>query len=257
MRFSRRYAAAPLAVIVLSAGAALACAPDALAAARPSLALVGVPTGLIGGTHTPYAETNSSVELDVGYSGRLSGGAKLVLLEKTNSVTPFKATRAKIKLAGGRAKLHVAQGGIGGPYKYEIAVVSGARRLATSKAASIYWTRPPGGIFVSDGDESAYTSLTVASENCEPIGKCTGDAASGESIFLHAYSGTAPIPPGWRITLLLDGSQMCTTTSIEGACQAPYAFPQVSSATPVQVTAEAISPTGTVRSATIVFTDFP
>jgi hypothetical protein len=236
----------------------LAFASSASAAARPTLSVLGIPSGIIGGKSTPYTETNSVVQLGVGYGGHLPAGTKLQLLVKVNSVTPYKATRTKVTLSGGHGKVHVTQGGIGGPFKYEIALVSGSRRLATSKPVTIYWTRPPGGIFaLNGGGGSAYTSLTVSSENCEPVGACKDDSASGVQEFARAVSGTAPIPPGWSVTLLFNGQQMCTTTAIDGECGVQITYPTVSAPTNIPLTAELTSAKGAVKSATLLLTVYP
>ena len=251
---SRRF----VCLFLASALLALASASTAAAAARPTLAVLGLPHGAIGGKSLPYSETDSLVQLGVGYSARLPSGAKLQLLVKVNSVTPFKPVKTKVTLVAGRAKVHVNQGGIGGPFEYEIAVVAGPRRLAVSKPVTIYWTRPPGGIFaMGGGGESAYTSLTVASENCQTVGACKGDASSGEQTFASATSGTAPIPPGWSVTLLFNGQQICTTTAINGECGAQITFPTVSGPTAIPLTAEAISPKGAITSATLLLTVYP
>ncbi len=47
----------------------------------------------------------------VGYSGRIPAGAKLQLLVKLNSVSPYKATKTKVTLSGGHGKIHATQGG--------------------------------------------------------------------------------------------------------------------------------------------------
>ena len=253
MRQSRPYA-----LLLALVTAFMMLVASASAASRPSLAVLGLPHGAIGGGSLPYTETDSVVQLSVGYSSHLPSGAKLRLLVKVNSVTPYKATATKITLSGGHAKVHVSQGGIGGPFKYEIAVMSGSRRLATSKPVTIYWTRPPGGVFaIGGGGESAYTSLTVASETCEVVGKCKGDAGSGEQAFIRAVSGTSPMPPGWSVTLLFNGQQICTTTAINGECGAQVTYPTVSAETAVPLTAEVISPKGAITSATLLTTVYP
>jgi hypothetical protein len=248
-----------LALFVSLLAASLTLSASASAATRPTLAVVGSPLGAIGGGTLPYAETGKPVQLSVAYRGRLAAGEKLELLVKTNSVTPFKATKTQVHLAGGHATLHVSESGIGGPFKFEIAVASGARRLATSKPVTVYWTRPPGGIFAEDSGESAYTSATVPSESCSPpaTSRCKGDAGSGQSVFMSATSGTSPIPPGWSVVLLLNGQQVCSTTDINGECGAELSFPTVSATTVVPLTAEAISPQGAILSATLLVTVFP
>jgi hypothetical protein len=238
--------------------ALLAFASSASAASRPTLSVLGIPNGIIAGKSMPYTETNSVVQLGVGYSGRLPAGTKLQLLVKVNSVTPYRATKTKVTLSGGHGKVHVTQGGLGGPYKYEIALVSGSRRLATSKPVTIYWTHPPGGIFaLNGGGGSAYTSLTISSENCEPVGACKDDSGSGVQEFARAVSGTSPIPPGWSVTLIFNGQQMCTTTAINGECGVQITYPTVSAATNIPLTAEAASPKGVVKSATLLVTVYP
>jgi hypothetical protein len=236
----------------------LALCSSASAASRPTLAVLGIPHGTIAGQSLPYTETDSVAQLRVGYAGRLPAGANLRLLVKVNSVTPYKATKAKITLSGGHSSVHVTEGGIGGPFKYEIALVSGSRRVSVSKPVTIYWTRPPGGIFaINGGGGSAYTSLTVASENCQAVGACKDDSASGVQEYATANSGTAPIPPGWSVTLIFNGQQECTTTSIDGVCGAQITFPTVTTATAMPLTAELTSPKGTVTSATLLLTVYP
>ncbi len=123
---------------------------------------------------------------------------------------------------------------------------------------TIYWTHPPDGIFaLNGGGGSAYTSLTIPSENCEPVGACKNDSGSGVQEFARAVSGTSPIPPGWRVTLLFNGQQICTTTAINGECGTQITYPTVSAPTNIPLTAEAISPKGAVKSATLLVTVYP
>ena len=65
------------------------------------------------------------------------------------------------------------------------------------------------------------------------------------------------MPPGWKVTLLLNGVQECTTESIEGKCEVTAAFPSVGAATVVPVTAEIISPQGSITGATLLVTVYP
>jgi hypothetical protein len=249
---SRRLAFPLLALLLL------AFSSSASAASRPTLAVLGIPRGTIAGQSMPYTETNSVVQLGVGYAGRLPTGSKLQLLVKVNSISPYKARKTKLALAGGHAKIHVIQGGLGGPFKYEIALVSGSRRLSTSKPVTIYWTHPPGGIFaLNGGGGSAYTSLMVSSESCEPVGACKGASGSGVQEFARAASGTSPIPPGWSVTLIFNGQQICTTTTIDGECGAQITYPTVSAPTTIALTAELTSPKGAIKSATLLITDYP
>lgn len=245
-------------ICLLLPAALLALCGSASAASRPTLSVLGVPHGTIAGQSLPYTETGSVVQLGVGYGGRLPAGSKLQLLVKVNSISPYKPTKTKVTLVGGHGKIHVSQGGLGGPFKYEIALVSGSRRLAVSKPVTIYWTHPPGGVFAIDGGGgSAYTSLTVPSENCEVIGACKGDSASGVQEFATANSGTAPIPLGWSVTLLFNGQQVCTTTDINGECGAQITYPTVSAPTAMTLTGEVTSPKGAVTSATLSLTVYP
>jgi len=248
----------PPSVCTCFAAAFLAFSASASAATRPTVAVVGIPHGVIAGESLPYTQTNSTVELSVAYGGRLPGGAKLELLVKPNSVSPFSVSRTPVRLSGGRAKLHVTLGGVGGPVEYEVSVVSGRRRLITSKPVTIYWAQPPGGIFVMSSSESAYTSRTNASESCAgaaPTGaRCKGDAGPGQSGQISAEAGSTPMPPGWSVTLIFNGQQECTTTEINGQCEVSVTFPTVTATTVVPITAELTSPQGAVTSATLLVT---
>jgi hypothetical protein len=244
-----------LSVCLLVLTAYLALAAVASAASRPSVSVVGLPIGKIVGQSMPYTETKTTAELSVAYSGSLPHGAKLQLLVKANSISPYKSSKTPVRLSGGHAKVHVSEQGIGGPVLYKVAVVSGRRQLSVSKAATIYWAQPPGGVFVSDGSESAYTSLRVPSESCES--GCKGDAGSEEGGFFSAYSGNSPMPAGWTVTLIFNGTVECTTKDIEGNCSAQLAFPAVSSATVVPLVGEVTSPTGKVTKATLLVTVYP
>jgi hypothetical protein len=247
------------AVVLLLCGAAPASA--SAATPRPSLAVVGIPSGVIVGKLMPYTQLGSSVELSIAYPGRLPGGAKLELLQKRYSISAFVATRTAIRLAGGRARVHVTLATIGGPVSYEVAVVSGGKRLSTSRAVTVYWAPPPGGVFVFSGSQSAYTSVSNAAESCagsaptRPV--CKGSESSGQTEQLSAEAGNTPLPPGWKVTLLLNGVQECTTESIEGKCEVTAALPSVGAATVVPVTAEIISPQGSITSATLLVTVYP
>jgi hypothetical protein len=247
---ARRY------VLFLALGAALVFATSASAAAsRPSIAVVGLPIGKIVGVSMPYTETKTTADLSVAYKGSLPPGARLRLLVKANSVSPYKASSTPIKLSAGRATVRVTEKGIGGPVLYKVAVVSGERQVSVSKAVTIYWAQPPGGVFVDDTGESAYTSLTKPSENCES--GCKGDAGSGQGGFFSAYSGNSPMPAGWTVTLLLNGVVECTTKDIEGSCGEELAFPTVSSETVVSLVGEVTSPAGKVTKATLLVTVYP
>jgi hypothetical protein len=241
-----------LAVVV---AAALPCTASASAASRPSLAVVGLPIGKIVGRSMPYTETKTTAQLSVAYAASLPRGAKLQLLVKANSISPYKPSRTPVRLSAGRAKVHVTEQGIGGPVLYKVAVVSGRRQLSVSKAVTIYWAQPPGGVFVEDGGEHAYTSLTVPSENCES--GCKGDAGSEQSGFFTAFSGNSPMPAGWTVTMLLSGQVECTTKDIEGRCGLELSFPAVTATTVVPLVGEVTSPTGKVTKATLLVTVFP
>jgi hypothetical protein len=236
--------------------AALIVPASSLAAARPSLSAPGVPVGKIVGAASPYVETSTTVDLAVTYAGSLAHGSKLQLLVRAPGSTIYKATKIKIVLRGGRAKVPVTEHGIGGPYKYEVAVVAGSRRLALSKPFNLYWAQPPGGLFVLTTGESAYTSLTRSTESCEVVGKCKGDIAPGSSL-LRAAAGNTPMPATWTVTLIYNGAQLCTTKDIGGECNATVTFPEVSAATQIPITAELTSPTGKITSATLLVTEFP
>jgi hypothetical protein len=248
-----------LAATIALAGALAAISTTASAATRPTLETVGMPTGVIVGRSMPYIEAKTVGHLRAGYHGRLPAGAKLQLLEK-HSEGAFKALRTPVRLAGGHATVAITEPGIGGPASSELALVSSGRRLAISKVVSIYWTETPGGIFVlgATGGGSAYTSLTVPSESCATAGKlCKGDYSSGQTFQYSAQSGTAPVPPGWSVTLLYNGQQLCTSKSIEGVCSANITFPTVpTGSTEVVITAELTSPYGVVTSANFYVTVF-
>lgn len=242
-----------LSMITLLAATAVFCA-TASAATRPTLGTVGMPTGVIAGHSMPYIETKTVGHLRVGYAAHLPAGTRLQLLSKrTNGA--FRALRTSVRLTGGHATVPITEPGIGGPVYYAVAVVSGGRRVAISKSVDVYWTSPPGGIFVlgAEGGGSAYTSLTVASESCATERSlCKGDSNSEQSFLFSAQSGTAPVPPGWSVALFYNGKQLCTSTSIQGSCSARITFPAVSVAevsTRIIISAEAISPHGAVTTA--------
>ena len=248
-----------LATTIALAGALAGISATASAATRPTLETVGMPKGVIVGHSMPYIETKTVGRLRAGYHGRLPAGAKLQLLVKPSGGT-FHAVRTKVVLSGGHAAIAITELGIGGPVGYQVAVVSGGRRLATSKAVSVYWTQPPGGIFVlgASGGGSAYTSLTVPSESCaSAVPHCKGDYSSSQSFLYTARSGTAPIPPGWSVALFYNGQQLCTSKSIDGACSAEITFPTVASGSvQVVITAQAISPQGVATTANLFVTVF-
>jgi hypothetical protein len=237
------------------AGALIAPA-SALGAARPSITAPGVPVGKIVGSPSPYVETSTTVDLSVAYPGSLAHGAKLELLTREPASRVFKATKTKVVLHAGHAKVPITVHGIGGPYKYEVAVASGSRTLALSKPYSLYWAQPPGGVFVFANSESAYTSLTHPTESCEAVGKCKGDSSPGSS-YMRAVAGNTPMPATWTVTLIFNGQQLCSTKDIDGECNATATFPEVSAETQVPVTAELTSPSGKVSSATLLVTEFP
>jgi hypothetical protein len=228
---------------------------SALGASAPTLSLINVPVGVIVGHPSPYTENTSTVQMSIGYSGHLAKGSKLVLLVKPSG-SSYKASKTKITLHGGHAKISVKQGGLGGPFKYKVAVMSGSRTLSVSKPVPLYWAPPPAGVFVL-GEESAYTSRIHPSESCEGAGKCKGDGASEENDLVRAAAGNTPMPAGWTVTLLYNGQQVCTTKDINGECSAPIQYPKVTAATEVTETAELTSPTGVVTSATLTLTIFP
>jgi hypothetical protein len=233
----------------------LALPAAAMGASAPTLSLINVPVGVIVGSRSPYTESTSTVQMSIGYSGHLAKGSKLVLLVKPSGF-PYKASKTKITLNGGHAKVNVKQNSLGGPFKYKVAVMSGSRTLAVSKPVSLYWAPPPAGVFVL-GEESAYTSRIHPSENCEGTGKCKGDAASEETDLVRAAAGNTPMPAGWTVTLLYNGQQVCTTKDINGECSATIAYPKVTAPTEVTETAEMTSPLGVVTSATLTLTVFP
>jgi len=247
-----------LAATIALAGALAGISTAASAATRPTLETVGMPSGVIVGHAMPYIETNTVGHLRAGYPGRLPAGAKLQLLVKAPGRT-FRATRTKVRLSGGHASIAITEPGIGGPVGYEIALLSGKRRLSISKAVSVYWTRPPGGIFVlGSSGGSAYTSLTVTSESCaSPQPHCKGNYNSAQTFLYTAQSGTAPIPPGWSVALFYNGQQLCSSKAIGGACSAQITFPTVmSGSTQVVVSAQAISPHGVTTTANLYITVF-
>jgi hypothetical protein len=248
-----------LAATIALAGALAGISTAASAATRPTLETVGIPSGVIVGHSMPYIETNTVGHLRAGYHGRLPAGAKLQLLVKPSGGS-FRALRTQVRLSGGHATVAIAEPGIGGPVGYEVAIVSGGRRLAISKAVSVYWTRPPGGIFVlgATGGGSAYTSLTVASESCaSPLPRCKGGYGSGQSFLYTAQSGTSPVPPGWSVALIYNGQQLCSSTAIGGACSAQITFPTVTTGSmQVVVTADVISPHGVTTTANLYVTVF-
>lgn len=230
-------------------------AATASAATRPSVTVVGLPIGKIAGKSLPYTETNTLAELSVTYKASLPHGAKLQLLVKANSISPYKPSKTPVRLVGEHAKVHVTEPGIGGPVFYKVAVVSGHQQLAVSKPVIVYWAKPPGGVFVSDGSESAYTSLTVPSENCEA--GCKGDAGSGQGGYFSAYSGTSPMPIGWTVSLIFNGTVECTTKDIEGNCGMELAFPTVTATTMIPLVGQVTSPTGKATKATLLVTVYP
>ncbi len=240
-------------------GAMAGLCASASAASRPSLATVGMPTGVIVGHSWPYIEAKTVGHLRVSYTAHLAAGSKLQLLSKRTSGS-FRALGTRVRLSGGHATVAITEPGIGGPVYYAVAVVSGGRRLSVSKSIVVYWTPPPGGIFVlgAEGGGSAYTSRTVSSESCATEATlCKGDYSSGQTFPYTAQSGTAPIPPGWSVALFYNGQQLCTSTAIEGSCGANITFPTVSAAeasTHVIISAELISPRGVVTTANYYIT---
>jgi hypothetical protein len=245
----------PRHLVLITLLASLALPAAAMGASAPTLSLINVPVGVIVGARSPYTETNGTVQMSIGYSGHLAKGSKLVLLIKPPA-HPYKASKTKITLNGGHAKVSVKQSGIGGPYKYKVAVMSGSRTLGISKPVSLYWAQPPAGVFVL-GEESAYTSRIHPSESCEGTGKCKGDGSSEQTDLVRAAAGNTPMPAGWTVTLLYNGQQVCTTKDIDGECSAAIAYPKVTAPTEVTETAEIISPAGVVTSATLTLTIFP
>jgi len=247
-----------LTTIVL-AGSLAGLSTAASAATRPTLVTVGMPTGVIVGHSMPYIETKTVGHLRAGYPGRLPAGAKLQLLVKPSGGS-FRAVRTQVRLSGGHATIAITEPGIGGPVGYELALVSSGRTLALSKALSIYWSSPPGGVFVlgASGGGSAYTSLTVAAESCASlVPHCKGDSSSGQSFLFTAESSTSPVPPGWSVELIYNGAQLCSSTAIGGSCSAQVTFPTVTTgSTQVVVTAEVISPHGVTTTANLYVTVF-
>jgi hypothetical protein len=227
----------------------------AAAASRPSLAVLGLPLGKIVGQSQPYTETGSTAQLGVSYKGSLPHGAKLQLLIKKNSISPYVASKTPIKLSGGSAKVKVSVSGVGGPYRYEVAVVSGSKRLSVSRPAVVYWAQPPGGVFVFSGSESAFTSTHNANENCEA--GCKGDASSGQSEEFSAAAGNTPMPHGWTVTLVVGGAVECMTNEIEGRCEKDLAFPEVTAETVVPVEGKITSPLGKTYVAKLDVTVYP
>jgi len=251
-----------LAPCLTVAVAFLALASSAAAASRPTLSVLGLTNGLIAGKTLPYIETGGLAELGIGYGGHLAAGAKLVLLEKDPGAVGFKKDKTPVRLSGSRAKVKVTFTHLGGPVSYEVAVLSGARQLSVSKAVTIYWTELPGGVFVElQGDYAAYTSRTVASENCSaPTAAstlCKGDASSNETNRISAFAGTYPVPPGWSVALFYNGQQQCTSSEIDARCETEITFPSVTAATVIPLTAKLTSPHGEVIIATKLVTVFP
>jgi hypothetical protein len=239
----------------LAAALTLASPATAATASKPSVSVHGLPVGKIGGQAMPYTETGATAELTVSYKGSLPRGAKLQLLIRKSFTSPYEASKAPIKLVGGSAKVKVSSSGIGGPYSYEVAVVSGSRRLSLSKPAALYWAQPPGGVFVMAGSESAFTSTHVAKENCEA--GCKGVASSGENDEFSALAGNSPMPQGWTVTLVFDGEVECTTKEIEGRCAKALAFPEVTAETVVPVEGRITSPLGKTYVAKLLVTVYP
>lgn len=234
----------------------LASAPAAAAAAaKPVLSVSGLPTGPIGGVTMPYTETGSIVDLHLSYKASLPKGAKLELYVRKSYTAPWVASKTPIKLAGGSAKIKVSSTGTGGPYSYEVAVVSGKTRLVTSKAIGLYWAQPPDGIFVEAGSESAFTKIGSTKEDCEA--GCAGVGNPEETVEAAALAGLSPMPDGWTVTLVYKGEAVCTTKAITGECRGHITYPAVSAETKVPVTGEISSPSGKVTKATLLVTLYP
>jgi hypothetical protein len=238
----------------------LLLASSALAATRPTVSAPGLAIGPIGGQNLPYVELGSSVQLSIAYSGHLSGGSHLVLMEKD----PGKQYRTlKTKLSGTHPKVHVTFNDVGGPVSYKVAVLSGHSQLSTSKPLTVYWAQPPGGVFAElSGDYASYTSSTKPSESCAaPTAAstlCKGDASSGESDRVSGESGTSPVAPGWNLILTFNGQTICSSTSpIDPRCEGEVTFPTVSGETVVPLTATLTSPQGHAIVATRLITVYP
>jgi hypothetical protein len=236
-------------------------ASSAAAAARPTVAPVGLAEGLVAGQKMPYLEAGGLAELSIGYAGKLPGGAKLELLQKLPD-RGYKASKVKIHLVGGRAKVKVTYGGIGGPVSYKVVVVSGSRQLAVSHPLTVYYTQLPGGVFAEmQGAYASYTSRTNASETCaNPAPQktlCDASASGGETDTVAGFSGTYPVPPGWSLTLTFNGEQECTSDEIDPHCEVQVTFPEVSAETLVDITATLTSPRGERIVATRVITVYP
>ena len=174
----------------------------------------------------------------------------------------FKLSKATIRLSGGHAKLHVTFNDIGGPVVYELAVVSHGRHLAVSRPVTVYYAQTPGGVFAElQGSYASYTSLTHASENCSapsastPL--CRADASGGETSRVAGFSGTFPVPPGWKVTLTFNGQPVCSSEAIEARCEGQVTFPEVSAETVIDLTATLISSHGADTVATRAITVYP
>jgi hypothetical protein len=250
-----RRALVPLTIVA----AFLVCTSSALAA-RPTVAAPGLTIGPIGGQNLPYVELGSSVQLSIAYAGHLSGGQRLVLMEKD----PGKPYRTlKTKLRGTHPKVQVTFDNLGGPVSYKVAVLSGHSQLATSKPLTVYWAQPPGGVFAElQGDYASYTSSTNPSESCAaPTAAstlCKGDASSGETSRVSGQSGTSPVAPGWNLTLTFNGRAVCSSSSsIDPRCEGEVTFPTVSGETVVPLTATLTSPQGRAIVATRLITVYP
>jgi hypothetical protein len=239
----------------------LACASSASAASRPTVSAVGLSEGVVATQKLPYIELGALAELSVGYAGHLAAGEKLQLLEKDPG-KGYKALKTALRLSGGHAKVHVSFNNLGGPVLYKVALLSGHRRLAVSKALTIYWTPLPGGVFAElAGDYASYTSRTNPSESCAaPTAAstlCKGDASSGESNRVTATSGTYPVPPGWSIALTFNGQPVCSSSEIDAHCEGTVTFPTVTATTIIPLTATMTSPHGQTIVATRLITVYP
>jgi hypothetical protein len=247
--------------IVSTAATSLALASPGMASPRPSLAVVGLPTGVVAGQHLPYTEVGGQVELSAVYAGRLPAGGKLGLLVKDPGHA-FKLSRTPIRLSAGHARLHVTFNEVGGPVSYELALLLRGAVTPKSRPVTVYYAQLPGGVFAeTQGSYASFTSRTNASESCAaPTAAshlCNADGSSGEVQRVGGFSATSPVPPGWKLTLSFQGQTLCTSESIEARCESEVTFPTVAAATTVELTATLTSPHGQVLTATRLITVYP
>jgi hypothetical protein len=241
--------------------ACAALASSAQAATRPTVVPVALPTGPIAGKTLPYTEIGSTITLHVAYAAHLPAGGKLELLAK-DPAAAYRVYGGPIHLVGGHAQVKATFNKLGGPVSYEVAVLAHGHQVVVSHPVTVYYAQLPGGVFAElQGDYASFTSRTNAAESCAgsaPTGSlCKGTASSGQGEIVGGFSGTFPVPPGWTVTLVFNGQQVCTSASIEARCEASVTVPTVTSETIVDLTATLTPPHGQPIVATRVITVYP